>query len=74
MTRESGYYWVKYMGDWEIAEFSNFQTGFGGPYGWFRTSYSDFIKDSDFDEIDERRIVRDDTPAAHKLGYTPDQL
>lgn len=62
--REQGYYWVKINNDWEIAEWSIY---------WERIGYETVLDDSAFEEIDERRIERDEF-SSHKLGYTPDQL
>lgn len=57
MERESGYYWVRILKDsnWEIAEYDKH-------YKQFFVINSVFeYKDSNFDEIDERRIVREET-------------
>jgi len=66
MKRETGYYWVKPLSSWIIAYYNAQADGWIVPDNWYR--------DDDLVAIDERRIVRDDTPSAHKLGYTPDQL
>ena len=50
--RESGYYWVKSNDKWIIAEWLPLCQV------WASIEYADKYKDSDFDEIDERRIVR----------------
>lgn len=53
MKREPGYYWVKYDGEWEIAMWFEW---IPGKYEW---NFFDRSKtDSDFEEIDERRIER----------------
>jgi hypothetical protein len=56
MERESGYYWVKLGASsdfgYESAEWIN-ECGF-----WQRTGIENDYVDSDFAEIDERRIVR----------------
>jgi hypothetical protein len=50
--REPGFYWVKRFDKWSIAEFDG--------ESWTSTTYIDPIFDRDWQEIDERRIVRDD--------------
>lgn len=53
--REPGYYWCKSEGKWGIAEWyvsSSFSL-------WFITGDDEGRADSDFEEIDERRIERD---------------
>jgi len=52
MKRESGYYWVRCDSYWSIASFDE--------SGWeiFGGHEDVYLKDSDFDEIDETRIVR----------------
>lgn len=49
-TRAEGYYWVKYKGEWTIANFFGKWEVFGDP------TYN--FNDIDFDEIDENRIER----------------
>lgn len=53
--RHSGHYWIKrrakYPVDWEVA-FYNIS-------GWDLTGLPHKYQDSDFDEIDERQIVRE---------------
>lgn len=56
MKRESGWYWVKIDGlDWEIADYESQNTQ------WYRNGVDpdncEYF-DSDFEQIDERRIVR----------------
>lgn len=51
--REEGYYWVKYKGDWVIAEWAKLSKPC-----WFITGYNDVIPLNLITEIDERRIVR----------------
>lgn len=46
--REKGYYWVKHEGEWMIAFWY-------GP-NWELGHWS--LEDKDFDEIDERRLVK----------------
>jgi len=51
MEREQGFYWVKYVGEWVISYYHS-------PNFWLRSGayMEDF--DSDYEEIDEDRIVR----------------
>lgn len=54
MRREGGFYWVKYVDEWMIAEWY-------APWGHWQTSQSSKVfHDSDFIEIDERPIVREE--------------
>ena len=48
--RESGYYWVKYGNEWEVAHYTNKR--------WFLLSESNTKRDSFFEEINEYRITR----------------
>jgi hypothetical protein len=57
MKRETGFYWVKIKkeyspknNDWQIAEWKD------GLY--FITGFELYYNDSDFEEIDERKIIR----------------
>lgn len=50
--RQSGYYWVKYNGEWEVAEY------FESWNNWNQCGVLQDYEDSDFEEIDERRIER----------------
>lgn len=54
--REDGFYWVKYHGEWIICYWKNdgFYSGFTG-YGWYEPE-----EENKFDEIDERRLVKND--------------
>jgi hypothetical protein len=52
--REPGYYWVKNDGKWIIALWVN-----DGHYTEWEIG-DRIEQDSDFEEIDERRITRDD--------------
>ncbi len=58
-TREEGYYWVKYTHEWIVAEW------FNGEWTLFNAMSS--CLDSDFDEIDENRIVRQPALAESEL-------
>lgn len=51
--RKGGFYWVIWEGVEHVACWS---VVFGG---WYITGYEDKLIDSDMDEIDERRIVRE---------------
>lgn len=48
--RKTGYYWVKSYSDWFVCYYSN-------SYGKWRYE-DDWISDSRFEEIDEKRIER----------------
>lgn len=50
--REDGFYFVKYNANWTIARWQNIGK-------FWETGTYDFLSDDDFDEIDERRIVRE---------------
>lgn len=45
VTRERGFYWVKYAGAWTIGQWSNRLEG------WELVGSEDFYRDKDFDEI-----------------------
>ena len=50
--RIEGYYWVKYGVEWIIAEWYELHDQFQWKYNW------QTLHDIDFEEIDERRIIR----------------
>ena len=52
MNRENGFYWVKMCGKWEIARWQN--------AAWFLTGTNGLVYDGMCDEIDERRITREE--------------
>lgn len=54
--RQEGYYWVKRHGQWIIAVW--LKDGYYGSY-WYLTGTETMFKDSDFEEINENRIVYD---------------
>lgn len=54
MERESGYYWVKIKGEWIVAQWDKSMDW------WVITGNEHLFYDSDFEEIDERRIVREE--------------
>ena len=51
--REDGFYWVKYCGNWVVAEW---WLGFGN---WSISGSEDSVLDRELDQIDERLIVRE---------------
>ena len=51
MKRETGYYWVKFKGEWLIFLYIK--------HMWFGISHA-FYQDDSFDQIDERRILSPD--------------
>lgn len=51
--REEGYYWVRCKGEWRVAYWADVLNG------WFKSGVTATSMDYDFDEIDERRIVRE---------------
>ena len=58
--REPGFYWVKYHEKWLIAECTKWwPTISDGSYEhrWFVPGFRKGRRDSDMDEIDERRLV-----------------
>lgn len=54
--REEGYYWVKYNGNWIIMELSKHPIG---GLRWHKIGYHWTIKESDFEEIDEKRLTHE---------------
>lgn len=58
--RESGYYFVLYHGNWEPALWDSKEKVMGELGAWFITGRESSLDDSDFDEIDERKIVREE--------------
>lgn len=52
--RKNGYYWVKSRGAWWMAMY------LGVNKVWLLFGNNNYAKDSDFEEIDERKIERDD--------------
>lgn len=49
MKREPGFYWVKYEGEWIIADYA---FGF-----WLITGFESSYYDSDFEAIHETRLI-----------------
>ena len=55
MTRETGYYWVKFMSTWTIGYYV-----YNHPpavSGWFLVVRTGEYQDSDFDKIDEKQLM-----------------
>ncbi len=60
--RESGFYFVKYDGEWIVVEwFQKDNKKLSGYACWFMPGDHKEYYDSDLDEIDERPIVREET-------------
>lgn len=52
MKREEGFYWVKWVGDWIVAQWVCTED-----VGCWRTTFSnELLEDVDFDEIAEERL------------------
>lgn len=49
--RQPGYYWLRSKNKWSVGEWRKDET-------WWIISSDGWFEDSDFDEIDERRIER----------------
>lgn len=65
MKRESGFYWVKYKGEWIVAKWNGF---------WFRTGVWKIDQDSDLEEIDERRIERTEVSGDEEMKKAINKL
>lgn len=71
--RREGYYWVKYRDDTNGNDVDDWNIRYWNGEMWI-VPIDDYTSDDNyFERIDENRIERDEF-AAHKLGYTPDQL
>lgn len=57
MKRTPGYYWVKYNGEWTVGQYTLDKVGKWGLPSSFYDNW--WVEDSDFEEIDERRIERE---------------
>lgn len=55
MKREDGYYWCNHYDKWDIFRFDGFE--------WWYAGWDGPFEESEFKEIDERRVVRN-------VGYT----
>lgn len=51
--REEGYYWVKFAGQWTVAHY------YPAYAEWYVIGNTMVQRDHSFQEIDERKIVRD---------------
>lgn len=58
--REDGFYWVKLWDNWIVGEYIYNEDG----GEWCVTKRLSNLYDSDFDEIDERQIKRDESKNA----------
>jgi hypothetical protein len=56
-ARESGFYWVMSGREWTIAEWDSSLGNWSSVLGYGDTA--DNVNDNFFDEIDERKIVRE---------------
>lgn len=66
MERESGYYWVNYQGEWGVALWYKESKDSNGC--WLTAGNEATIDfDSLFEEIDERRIVREETKQIERI-------
>lgn len=54
--REDGFYWVFIYDAWVVAEWVD--------DSWWTTEFDNPIRDDEFDQIDERRIVRTEPEAS----------
>lgn len=73
--RKQGYYWVKYNGEWEIGHYRCHNVSEGISYFWTLPAIVDeswWHGDSDFDEIDERRIERNEDRTTGPPQYLSD--
>jgi len=70
MKRELGYYWVKYRGEWRIAKYAPGDKMFIESWDLVG-SFRPFLKDSDFEEIDEEIIIglRDGEKHIFSMNY-----
>lgn len=57
MKREDGYYWVKHLNGWVVAYYILSFDGYGR---WFLMGDEWSLGDNDFEEIDEKKIERND--------------
>ena len=56
--REDGYYWIKADGVWVIGYWN--KEGWGYRWSDGKVDFmAKWVKDSELDEIDERRIIKD---------------
>lgn len=64
-ARESGFYWCNYMGHWVICQYCVIDDWWDIP----GMNNNTVFEDSNFKEIDERRIVREE-PVTPKISGT----
>jgi hypothetical protein len=55
--RELGFYWIKKDSEWTVAEYVLIRSA--NKYCWATVWSDEEWEDKDFDEIDEKRIVRE---------------
>jgi len=62
MERKSGFYWVKYDGEWRVAEYISEKDSTMKSYGgvWGLVGKQDFFYDRHFEEINEIRIKNEE--------------
>ena len=60
MSRESGFYWVKFVDEWIVAEYRLPKYVQSLLPWWEMTGNEESYEDEDFIEIDERRIEREE--------------
>lgn len=65
--REPGYYWVRLKNAKYLTEF---EVGYWGLSGWALTGLFHKYSDSDFQEIDERRITQSPLPSKCDHDFT----
>lgn len=71
--RLQGYYWVKYNGEWTVGQYTLDKVGKWGLPSSFYDNW--WVEDSDFEEIDERRIERQPPrPSAEEIARKTEEL
>ena len=60
--RESGFYWVRKRGSWEVAEYNNSDQD-SSVHGWYRIESYECNDDSFWTDIDERVERKGDADA-----------
>lgn len=64
--RDVGFYWVRYNGNWHIAKYHITPLG---DMLWFMTGDRFAHAETDFTEIDERPIVREEPKHPNYTGF-----